>query len=236
MREIEDGHWWFAARRIIIGSLLRSLGLPSQAEILEVGCGTGGNFRMLTNFGSVTAVEHDEAAAQMARERDIAPVLSGKLPYEIPGFSWQFDLIALFDVIEHVKEDGDSLQTLSAILKPGGRIILTVPAFPFLWSRHDEDNHHFRRYRRRYLEELTCQCGLTLDYVTYFNFWLFSPVAAIRLIRKVLPYRESWGDMRQPHEKVNRILQSIFASERHIVGRGSFPFGISLIAVISNRE
>lgn len=236
MRKIEDGHWWYAARRGIIRSLLRSLVLPPQAEILEVGCGTGGNLRMLADFGNVTGMEPDGAAAQMARDRNVASVLFGKLPNDFPRFSRQFDLIALFDVIEHVEEDGESLQALSAILKPGGRIILTVPAFLFLWSQHDEDNQHFRRYHRRYLEELIRQCGFSLDYVSYFNFWLFPLVAAIRLIRKRIPYRKIWGDMRQPHERANRIMQSLLGSERHIIGTGTFPFGVSLIAVISSRK
>ena len=233
MRQIEDEHWWFVARRNIIGALLGRLRLPAQAEILEVGCGTGGNIALLKRFGVVTCVELDKTAAGMARDRNLAPVLYGKLPDELPEFSRQFDVVALFDVIEHVKEDGASLQVLSSLLKPGGRIVLTVPAFNFLWSQHDDENHHQRRYRRRDLVDLARQCALSLDYISYFNFWLFPPVAAVRLIRKVIPYRESWQDMRQPNEVVNRVLQSIFSSERHIAGRMSLPFGISLMAAMS---
>lgn len=233
MRQIEDEHWWFVARRNIIGALLDRLNLPAQAEILEVGCGTGGNIALLKRFGAVTCVELDKTAAGMARDRNLAPVLYGKLPDELPEFSRLFDVVTLFDVIEHVKEDEASVQVLASLLKPGGRIVLTVPAFNFLWSQHDDENHHQRRYRRRDLIELARQCGLSLDYISYFNFWLFPPVAAVRLIRKAIPYRESWQDMRQPNEVVNRILQSIFSSERHVVGRMSLPFGISLMAVMS---
>ncbi len=233
MRQIEDEHWWFVARRKIIGALLDRLNLTAPAEILEVGCGTGGNIALLKRYGAVTCVELDKIAAKMARDRNLAPVLYGKLPDELPEFSRQFDVVTLFDVIEHVKDDGASLQVLSSMLNPGGRIVLTVPAFNFLWSQHDDENHHQRRYRRRDLVGLAHQCGLSLDYISYFNFWLFPPVASMRLIRKVLPYRESWQDMRKPNEVVNRILQSIFSSERHVVGRMSLPFGISLMAVMS---
>ena len=233
MRQIEDEHWWFVARRKIIGALLDRLNLPERAEILEVGCGTGGNIALLKGFGAVTCVELDKIASDMARDRNLAPVLNGKLPDELPEFSQQFDVVTVFDVIEHVKEDGASLRTLSSLLNPGGRIVVTVPAFNLLWSQHDDENHHQRRYRRRDLVDLANQCGLTLDYVSYFNFWLFPPVAIVRLIRKVIPYQESWQDMRMPNEVVNRALQSVFSSERHVVGRMSLPFGISLIAVMS---
>lgn len=233
MRQIEDEHWWFVARRKIIGALLNRLQLPGHAEILEVGCGTGGNIAFLKNFGSVTCVELDKTAAEMARDRNLAPVLHGKLPDELPEFPRKFDVVTLLDVIEHVKEDGASLQTLSSMLNPRGRIVVTVPAFNFLWSQHDDENHHQRRYRRRDLVNLAHQCGLSLDYISYFNFWLFPLVAGVRLFRKIFPYGESWQDMRMPDEVGNRVLQSVFGSERHVVGRMSLPFGVSLLAVMS---
>ena len=169
----------------------------------------------------------------MARDRKIAPVFQGKLPYALPEFSQLFDLVTLFDVIEHIKEDETSLQNCCSLLKPGGHIILTVPAFNFLWSQHDDENHHQRRYRRRDLLELSQRCGLTLNYVSYFNFWLFPAVAAVRLVRKIIPYQAAWQDMRQPNKFTNKVLQDILSSERHILRRSSLPFGISLIAVMS---
>ncbi len=233
MRQIEDEHWWFVARRKIIGALLDRLQLSEQAEILEVGCGTGGNIALLKRFGTVTCVELDKTAAGMARDRNLAPVFYGKLPNELPEFPRKFDVVTVFDVIEHVKDDGASLQALSSMLKPGGRIVVTVPAFNFLWSQHDDENHHQRRYRRRDLVNLAYQSGLSLDYISYFNFWLFPPVAGVRLIRKIFPYQGSWQDMRMPNEVVNRVLQFVFSSEQHVVGRMSLPFGISLVAVMS---
>ena len=233
MRQIEDEHWWFVARRKILGALLNGLEIPANADILELGCGTGGNIAMLKQFGTLTCIEMDESAANMARERKLAPVLNGKLPDELPELPGKFDLLTLFDVIEHIKEDGVSLQVLTSMLKSGGRIVITVPAFNFLWSQHDDENHHQRRYRRGDLVNLASQCGLSLDYMSYFNFWLFPLVAGMRLIRKVIPYKASWQDMRIPNGVKNKVLQSIFSSERHLLGKLSFPFGISLVAVMS---
>lgn len=234
MRELEEKHWWFVARRNILKHLLSSLQLPERSDILEVGCGTGGNITFLRKFGELICVESDDSAAELARERKLVPIMSGALPNEMPIFGNKFDLIVLFDVIEHIDDDNGSLQVLSKLLKPGGRIVLTVPAFAFLWSQHDEENHHKRRYSRKSLTRLVTLSGLSLDYFSYFNFWLFPLVACIRVIRKVIPYKESWRDMKLPATLPNRILQSIFNSERHFVGKRYLPFGMSLVAVISN--
>jgi len=233
MRALEDEHWWFVARRRIIETLIARLQLPDPAEILEVGCGTGGNLAMLGGFGNVTGVEQDQGAAAMARERDVATVLPGALPDDLPDLPQRFDLIALLDVIEHIEEDAASLASLSGRLRPGGRILLTVPAFNFLWSRHDEENQHKRRYRRRDIYALATSTDLQVDYATYYNFLLFPPLAAIRVFRKAFPYKETWQDMRKPGRAVNELLRSAFSSEKAVIGRATLPFGLSLLAVLS---
>lgn len=233
MRDIEDEHWWFVARRKILKELLATLKLPVPSDILEVGCGTGGNISFLQAFGNVIGVESDESAAMMAKQRKQAPILAGSLPDELPDFERQFDLIVLFDVIEHIDKDGESLQTLASLLKPGGHIVLTVPAFSFLWSQHDDENQHKRRYNRRNLRAMVTCNGFRIDYLSYFNFWLFPVVAAIRLFRKALPYKGSWQDMRKPTLILNKLLQLIFSSERHLIGKLYLPFGMSLVTVIS---
>ena len=234
MRDLEDHHWWFEGRRRIISHLLTSLDLPDSARVLEVGCGTGGNMTMLQKFGELTCIEQDEQARSLANKRHLAEVMPGSLPADLPRMDKEFDLIALFDVIEHVKDDRASLLNLSGMLAPGGRIVVTVPAFPFLWSQHDEENQHFRRYRRKDILSLTNACGLKTDYVSYFNFWLFPPVAAVRLIRKLLPYEESWKDMRLPAKPINSLFRRLFGSERFMIPKWSLPWGISLAAVMRN--
>jgi SAM-dependent methyltransferase len=234
MRELEDRHWWFTGRRKIIRELLTRLALPKGAQILELGCGTGGNMAMLSQFGSLSCVEQDDQAIHLARDRKIADVKQGSLPDSLPEFPVKFDLIALFDVIEHVEDDLASLHAMTRLLAPGGRIIITVPAFGFLWSQHDDENQHFRRYRKRDLRALAMHCKMKMDFISYFNFWLFPAVAVIRLVRKVLPYEESWKDMRMPAPWVNSLLASLFAGEKHLMSKVSLPWGISLAAVISH--
>ena len=234
MREFEDGHWWFVARRKILRDLLSTLQIPAGSNILEVGCGTGGNIEFLQEFGSVTCVESDGIATRIARERKLCPIISGRLPNELPSFEHPFDLIVLFDVLEHIEEDGESLVALSKLLKPDGHIVLTVPAFPFLWSQHDDENHHKRRFTRSSLSNLVTSNNLSIEYISYFNFWLFPLVATIRMIRKLFQYEESWQDMRLPNKIPNRILQFIFSSERYFIKRKvSLLVGISLVTVLS---
>ena len=234
MNNVEDSHWWFVARRRVIKSLLGRLNLPTDSAILEVGCGTGGNIEMLSGFGDLTCIEYDEVAAQMARERKRVQVFPGELPDGLPELPQKFDIVTALDVIEHIDDDRASIKALSSLLESTGRLVVTVPAFNFLWSQHDVENFHKRRYRKRDLINLCDQCGLKIDYISYFNFWLFPPVALVRLVRKILPSEEVWQDMRVPNPLVNRVLQTIFASERLMVGKFSLPFGSSLVAVMSS--
>lgn len=234
MRKLEEEHWWFVARRKILSAMISDMNLQPDARILEIGCGTGGNLEMLSKFGQVQAVEYEEYAARLAGNRGIAPVFAGFLPDGLPEFDRGFDLIGLFDVLEHVEEDRASLGEIARRLNPGGKILLTVPAFRFLWSLHDDENHHKRRYRKKDISTLVDECGLTLEYFSYFNFWMFPPVAMVRVVRKAIPYKESWKDMALPPAWLNSLLEKTFASERHLLGKHSLPFGISLMAVISS--
>lgn len=237
MREIEDDHWWFAGRRAIVGQVLRCLHLPEHAKILDAGCGTGGNLQLLSQFGDVTAIELDDRAAEMARTRGSWPVLKGSLPDDIP-FSGEgrFDLIVLLDVLEHIDNDVGSLVALSELLSPEGYLVITVPAFPILWSAHDDEHHHKRRYRAESLANTIHNAGLQLKHMSYFNAWLFPVVATIRLMRRVLPSATVGGDVRLTSSILNTVLRNILSSERHLVSRAMLPFGVSLLAVVRHEQ
>lgn len=231
MREVEDYHWWFAARRSIIATVIASLDLPSAARILDVGSGTGGNLEMLSRFGAVTGIESDDTALGLCATRKAATVLKGSLPEDLPPLPEVFDLIIMLDVLEHIDDDLAALKSLERLLSPNGALVLTVPAFPSLWSDHDVQHHHKRRYRYSSLKRVFDETGLRVRHMTYYNTWLFPVIAAVRLFRKLIPSRETGQDVRVPSPLANGVLKALFASERHLVTRMRLPFGTSLLAV-----
>jgi len=231
MASLEASHWWFAARRAIAEKIIKQLDLPPDTKILDAGCGTGGNLAMLSRYGQVHAMELDDQARQMANAKGFAQVLSGRLPDEVPYQQEQFDLIALLDVLEHVEDDRNTLEVLGSLLKPGGYLLISVPAFPFLWSTHDEVHHHKRRYFLGELKSKLENAGLEVGYASYFNTILFPLIFGARQFGKLLTNKRESGDLTMPHPFINRLLFAIFSSERFVLGRWSLPFGVSAMAI-----
>ena len=230
MATVEADHWWFRGRRRILERIISRLRLPVvSAKVLEIGCGTGGNLGMLSRFGMVDAVEPDAAARRLAMRASGPTVLEGALPDNIPTAFDQYDLIALLDVLEHVENDTAALHAVAARLVPGGHVLLTVPAYPCLWSAHDVAHHHQRRYTRATLLEAITSAGLEVETLGFFNMILFPPAAALRLLQRAMPGTSNVREM--PPEWLNRVLYQIFACERHLVLRLPLPFGLSLFAI-----
>ena len=231
MAELDDAHWWFVARRRILASVIeRIVRPPKAARILEIGCGTGHNLVMLSRFGQVSATELDDRAREMAIARSGRPVAKIALPDLGTLQNGRYDLVALLDVLEHVSDDASSLSAIHDLLEPGGAILLTVPANPWMWSAHDEAHHHYRRYRKHEIEALAQGSGLTIQLLSYFNSLLFPLIAAARFASKVA--RRETSDDRLPVAPINRLLTGIFGLERHLVGRVQMPAGVSLIGVL----
>lgn len=231
MASLEASHWWFAARRAIAENIIRQLRLPPDANILDAGCGTGGNLAMLSRYGQIHAMELDDQARQMANAKGIARVLSGRLPDEVPYQQEQFDLITLLDVLEHVEDDRNTLGVLGSLLKPGGYLLISVPAFPFLWSTHDEVHHHKRRYFLGELKSKLENAGLEITYASYFNTVLFPLIFGARQLGKLRTNERESGDLTMPHPFINRLLFAVFSSERFVLGRWPLPFGVSAMAI-----
>ncbi|MGF1522343.1 MAG: class I SAM-dependent methyltransferase [Leptolyngbyaceae cyanobacterium] len=230
MSQLEEVHWWFVSRRAILDAVIKQLPLSDQAAILEAGCGTGGNLAMLSAHGTVSAMEYDSVAREMSISRGIGMVAAGSLPDAIPFEPRKFEMIALFDVLEHLDEDVASLQALRHRLKSDGWLILTVPANPWMWSHHDEIHHHRRRYTLRHLRRVVKNAGYEITYVSYFNFLLFPLIATIRLLQKMTGKHQDDGDLTLPSKLANKTLTSVFSFEKHIMANQiSIPFGVSLV-------
>jgi len=232
MAELDQVHWWYRARREILADLIaRKIALPANARILEVGCGTGHNLEMLGRFGRVDGIEVDGAARAVASERLGRAVLDAPLPALTGVPDGAYDLIAILDVIEHIEEDEEGLASLARKLRPGGRILITVPAFPWMWSAHDVVNHHKRRYTRKTLKALIAGAGLRLDLLSWFNSLLFPLAAAARVAGRLTGKEDS--DDKLPPRPVNALFEWVFGLERYALGRVPFPPGVSLVAIVS---
>lgn len=231
MRAVEDTHWWFNGRKNIVAHLIKSLHLPKTARLLDAGCGTGGNLELLARYGTVKGLEYDENAIHLARSRGVGEIFQASFPDQIPLHGEKFDLVVLLDVLEHIEDDVETLRVLGGLLDKDGRLLLTVPAFPFLWSKHDDLHHHKRRYTAHTLTQAIEAAGLKVHYCSYFNLWLFPVVALVRVVQKWFPPKDCDGELSVPPRWVNTLLEKLFGSERFLLGRIRLPFGVSLIAL-----
>ncbi|KQX25427.1 MULTISPECIES: class I SAM-dependent methyltransferase [unclassified Sphingomonas] len=229
MAEIDQDHWWFVARRRIIAALIeRHRPKPGPMRILEVGAGTGSNLDLLKRYGTVDAIEPDDGARAFAERRSGLRIKGGYLP-NVPLDDGAYDLIVLLDVLEHIPGDVEALAHLRGKLAPGGRILVTVPGAPWMWSAHDVAHHHQRRYTGAGLRAVFGQAGLKPRFMTHFNSVLFPLIAAVRLIRKV--GGKEGGDDAMPSRPVNAILKGLFGAERFWVASMPLPFGVSIAIV-----
>lgn len=232
MAEHDATHWWYVARRKILSRLIATeIKPPKSARILEIGCGTGHNFGMLGAFGTIDAIEIDEGARDVAQGRLGRPILTAPLPGLDGIEDGAYDIVALLDVLEHIVEDEASLASIRTKLKPGGRILLTVPANPWMWSAHDTAHHHHRRYTLDSLKAVATKAGLKVHLISHFNSLLFPVAAVARLIGKAMGKQTS--DDQMPSPPVNAILTRIFGLETHLVGRVPLPVGVSIVAILS---
>ncbi len=227
MAEIDGEHWWFVARRQIVAALIDAQARPRPgARILEVGCGTGSNLELLKGYGRVDAIEPDRPARELAASRSGIAVMGGLLPDGVTLEDGAYDLVVLLDVLEHIPDDHGTLTALAPKIARGGRLLVTVPAMPWLWSAHDAAHHHQRRYTAGQLGKVFEESGYRILHRTHFNTLLFPAIVAARAAGKLLG-REG-GDDAMPPRALNRMLAGLFGAERHWVARHALPFGVSL--------
>jgi SAM-dependent methyltransferase len=253
----EQRHWWFQARRHIVWSLAERYlgtgvrGLETEEEsptpspqspapsprlrICELGCGTGGNLAAVADRHDVVGIECSPLAIEYARRRLGDRVQRGTLPGEIPLSGEFFDVVLLTDVLEHIEDDFASAQAALHLVRPGGLVIATVPAYQWLYSPRDAHHHHFRRYSKRGFRALWPACDGRILLLSHYNTFLFPPAAVARLATKLLPRRDAAGDLAIPPAALNFLLARVMQSEANLLGRVPLPFGLSLVAVVRKR-
>ncbi len=219
--ETEERHWWFRARRRIVMDVLGAHltvadpGAPPRT-LLDVGAGGGGLSEAMERFGRVVAVESSTAAMERLRRRRRLKSVSAHLP-SLPFRSASFDVATAFDVLEHVEDDEAAVRELARVLRDGGTFLGTVPAHPSLWGGHDELHAHFRRYRPGELESRLEAAGFSIEFATPFQTLLLAPLVAQRWLSRLA--RRTPSPPSTPPAPLNAVLEAIFASERHWVGR-----------------
>ena len=232
MFRVEQSHWWYTGRRKILADFVEKICrqvTDRRPRILDVGCGTGANLLMLSEYGDAEGVDISEDALAFCRERGLEKVRLGAaedLPYE----DGTFDLVTAFDVVEHIDDDLAGLREMRRVLRPGGRVLLFVPTFMFLWGLQDDVSNHRRRYRLPELQRVLEQAGFEIERTTYANITFFLPILAMRQLMRLTGVKaESENNINV--SALNGVLGSVFGAERWILKRMNLPFGVSGLCV-----
>lgn len=217
----------------MLDGVIAELELPTPARVLDAGCGSGRNMIEFSRLGTVTGIELSETSVALARQRDAGEIVSGSV-LEMPFPDDSFDLAVSLDVIEHLDDDLTALRELRRTVAPGGALLVTVPAYQWLWSGHDEINHHHRRYTRLSLQRVAERAGWAQVRTTYFNSLLLPAAIVLRVLDRVNRAKttESSLDLWIPPAPVNWLLERPLALEASLIARGGrIPAGLSLLAV-----
>lgn len=236
MFRMEERHWWFCARRRIVLTLLRQKleraqrGSPKTLEVCDLGAGCGSVLLELSKRYTAVGMDLADEAIGYSRARGVT-ILRGRLPDRVPFQPARFDAVLALDVIEHVADDVAAVQASTRLLKPNGILVLSVPAHQWLWTKRDEAHGHKRRYSFRDLRQLLNASGLSIEFMSYFNCFLFPLALAERLARKHLGLDRVGPDLSLPPAMMNTAMQMAFSAEAMILPHAHLPFGLSLIAI-----
>ena len=235
---IESNHWWFVGRRQIVYDLILCANADRGCRILEIGCSSGQFLFQLRNHGyqNVVGIDISERAVKVCQEAGLPAKVMDAQRLDFPDDS--FDLITASDVLEHLADEKRALQEWRRVLKPGGRLVVFVPAFMFLWSKHDEVNNHYRRYKLDELRKVLTENGFIIERNSYWNSFLFPPVALVRGVKRLLRDCQFFQDKRTgdffiPPKMLNAFLLVMLRMENwfFIKGDVNWPFGVSAMTL-----
>ncbi len=229
--EVEENHWWFTTRRILFAREIAKLGLPHDAAILDVGTSTGTNLRLLRDegFHNVAGLDFSRDAISFCQSKGFDSVKQGDV-CAMPFEDNSFDLVLATDIIEHVDDDAQAVREIARVLRPGGRAIVTVPAFPSLWGLQDEVAQHKRRYRQAQFVNTLEAGGLAANDSYYFNYLLFVPIFIARKLIKAFDIKLK-TESELNNAFLNRILEAVFRFDVWTAPVLRVPFGVSIMAV-----
>jgi len=233
MDRVEDSHWWFVGRRAILEMFLRRIiqnpkSKIQNSKLLDVGCGTGANLEMLSQFGTAEGVDVSDDALEFCRKKGltVSKGLAEKLPY--PDES--FDITTALDVVEHLDDDIAGLREMHRVTKEGGHALIFVPAFMWLWGVQDDISNHRIRYTKRQIVERLGRAGFSVERATYANFTFFAFILGGRTLMRLTGIKpESENNVNI--SSLNGLFGKIFAAERFWLRNFDFPFGVSIVIV-----
>ena len=232
MYNMETTHWWFVARRYIILCLLERYLYQTggKTRVCDIGCGCGATLKALQAKYDASGMDFSEKAIEFCLRRGVK-VEQGFLPDRIPFRNTEFDAILLLDVLEHLEKDKKSIIACSKLLRPGGIMLCTVPACPFLWTKRDNFHRHKRRYKKADFAKLFEAPGLRVELLSYYSTLLFPLIAAVRISSRLLGKDKYGPDITLPPGIFNKFFGGVFGFERYLVPLRVLPIGSSLVAV-----
>lgn len=237
MTKNQQRHWWFRGRRLVVANWIASAGLPPKASILDAGCGTGANATVLSQHGIIDGLDANTHALAYSKQLNhYRNLYHDTLPNLVNVPQSEYEMAVMLDVLEHIEQDGLALKTMHQLLKPGGYLLLTVPAFPFLWSHHDQVLHHKRRYHRTTLNTLLQKAGFETIHTSYFN-TLLLPIAILQrflIARFRTTNNQNYNPVAIP-KYGNELLYKIMRLEQKTPLFRNLP-GLSLIALARTKK
>ncbi|MFC1662686.1 methyltransferase domain-containing protein [Patescibacteria group bacterium] len=227
-------HWWFVGRKQIFAKLLKNYLPKSNLNILDLGCGSGNMYSVLSKYGKLTGVDNSGEVLAYAQKIGYEKIVKANA-LDLPLNNNEYDLVVAVDLIEHIDDENKFINEIFRVMKPGGYLFITTAAFDSLWSRLDELSHHKRRYTKVSLMKSLSRPGWQLEKIRYYNVFLFWPIVIKRMIDKMLSNKSNDAsdlyDLRTPPAIINNLLENILISEKYFIGI-PFPAGVSLMAIV----
>jgi len=235
--ELEKGNWWFRVRRNIVFWFLNRNRIGQGKKILDYGCGSGFLVGKLQESGlDAYGVDISKEAISLGVSRGIKN-LSIASGIELDFADNFFDAVLALDVVEHIEDDKAAIKELGRLVRPGGYLILTVPAYQWMWGIQDEVAHHYRRYSMKsILDLIKTRLDLTVTRKSHFNTFLFFPAAAVRIVSKLFKSKNRESDFDINNKLLNKLLYNIFNLEAKLLRYINFPFGVSILLVLKKNE